>query len=182
MSTLKELVLAVEDEPVEEALRRWYPELDDGVVLEHIRVLHVLRDLEPTKNDDFRDALFIRVKLIHEEEYDDEVEFNHYVVTEYADVSGISETGEALGLSFTPWECWLRLPVEADGHLFTYPELVAHCLWEMTFISSDPDEIRAAWIDIVGRAAEVNQIVEAGMDPQLFGYTKLETGEKDGDE
>ena len=51
--------------------------------------------------------------------------------------------GKQYSLEFTPWNEWLRM--EIDPSVFTqYSELeiISHCLWEMTFISFDENEIR----------------------------------------
>lgn len=67
----------------------------------------------------------------------------------YVDVDGYYEDGrvaedkltDALALDFTPWEQWLGMKVDPNAFReFTDLEIVAHCLFEMTFISFDPDE------------------------------------------
>lgn len=47
-------------------------------------------------------------------------------------------------LEFQPWQHWLGMEIEQETLDKFPPEaIVAHCLWEMTFISFDEKEIRA---------------------------------------
>lgn len=69
----------------------------------------------------------------------------------YVDVDGYYTDGrvdkhsgnDALALDFTPWNQWLGMPVDIGAFdEFTELEVIVHCLFEMTFISFDQEEIQ----------------------------------------
>jgi hypothetical protein len=69
----------------------------------------------------------------------------------YVEVDGYYSDGrvdersgnDALALDFTPWEQWLGMKVgDRAFQDFTEIEIIVHCLYEMTFISFDQEEIR----------------------------------------
>jgi len=59
------------------------------------------------------------------------------------DVSGIKPgTKERLGLCLTRWEEWLGMEVAPSAlERFPAPEIIAHCIWEMSFHGYEQDEI-----------------------------------------
>ncbi len=69
-------------------------------------------------------------------------------------------TGERAGepvywaLDFTPWAEWLALPIEADteGRLSS-AEIVAHCLWEMTWHGYEEEHVQEKIEEIEERVA-----------------------------
>jgi DNA gyrase/topoisomerase IV subunit A len=61
----------------------------------------------------------------------------------YVEVSGLDLDETALGLDFTPWQEWLGMDLSvATLENFTELEIIAHCLWEMTFIGFDEVHIQ----------------------------------------
>lgn len=63
----------------------------------------------------------------------------------YFDVSGICSEGDhqSYALEFTSWATWLGYEVEqATLKKMPKEEIVAHCLWEMTFIGFTQNKIR----------------------------------------
>ena len=69
----------------------------------------------------------------------------------YVDVVGkkqtphIADADLAIGyaLDFTPWAEWLAMPVSSKTlQCFPEAEIIAHCLWEMTFHSFDENVIQ----------------------------------------
>ena len=64
---------------------------------------------------------------------------------QYFDVSGIRAEGDhqSYALEFTSWAKWLGYEVEqATLKKMPKEEIVAHCLWEMTFIGFTQNKIR----------------------------------------
>jgi len=60
------------------------------------------------------------------------------------------------GLDFTPWNEWLGMEIDeetANNIMLTRADIVSHCLWELTFISYDEE-------DIQGRLEELTEQVE----------------------
>jgi hypothetical protein len=53
------------------------------------------------------------------------------------------------GLDFTPWEEWIAMQVDLGSlSQFSEPEIIAHCLWEMTFHGFNQTEIQAKLEDM----------------------------------
>ncbi|RED97880.1 DUF6557 family protein [Marinoscillum furvescens] len=56
---------------------------------------------------------------------------------------------DALALDFTPWSQWLGMKIDTCAlRDFTELEIIAHCLYEMTFISFDQEEIQSKWDEL----------------------------------
>jgi hypothetical protein len=81
---------------------------------------------------------------------------------DYVDVSGYythpkigtDEAELSLALEFTPWEEWLAMPIdEKTLESFSELEIIAHCLWEMTFMGFDQEEIQEE-LDTINKSAE----------------------------
>lgn len=66
----------------------------------------------------------------------------------YIDVSGLhnhpknEEENYLQGLELTPWRKWLGMDISKDSlNEFSELELIVHCLYEMTFVGFDEDDI-----------------------------------------
>lgn len=77
---------------------------------------------------------------------------------EYVHVSGIdkNDKGEtSWAIEFVPWEEWLDMEMDEDSlKHFTEPEILCHCLYEMTFMGFDQKGIQS-------QLQEMNEDVEA---------------------
>ncbi len=82
--------------------------------------------------------------------------------TEYVNVSGYytnpkDNTGEhtmSLAIEFTPWNEWLGMDVSPESlSEFNELEIIAHCLYEMTFVGYGEEEIQAE-LDKINESAE----------------------------
>ena len=81
----------------------------------------------------------------------------------YVDVSGRDNNPkentdtltDALAIEFTPWNEWLGMEIDKDTlHDFTELEIIAHCLYEMTFAGFEEEEIQAEMDKLKGIADE----------------------------
>lgn len=122
---------------IEMTLLDLYP--DQFNMLEEYRnVFERLKNLEPEESK-------WRIILSEEEEDpDDDGE-----ITTYIDVSGQDGTKDENGtiisyaLEFTEWKEWLGMDIDTQTfENFTELEIIAHCLYEMTFVGFDEDEIQ----------------------------------------
>lgn len=79
------------------------------------------------------------------------------------DVSGYDSDGDGpLGVSYTPWREWLASPISpATLTSFTELDILAHCLWEMTWIAFDDETVDE-------RAAEILAIADEDMAADNF--------------
>jgi hypothetical protein len=62
-------------------------------------------------------------------------------------------------LDVTPWEDWLGMQIDPSSlQRFDPAELVAHCLWEMTFHGFEPSDIRAFFEGLQARAQAIQDM------------------------
>lgn len=124
---------------IETELIRLYPD-EEKQIDAYQDVYNKLKLLTPEPSD-----ITIRLKEITDE---DET---------YVDVDGYYTDGrvdkfsgnDALALDFTLWEQWLWMPVDVHAlDEFTELEVIAHCLFEMTFIAFDQEEIQEQMDDL----------------------------------
>ena len=94
-------------------------------------------------------------------ELPDEISDNPETEVAY-DVYGYSSTDPEKtphGLEFTAWNRWLPLVVdEQTVNTFTEEEILAHCLWEMTFVGFDQSSIKDAWEEIMQSKKELETL------------------------
>lgn len=78
----------------------------------------------------------------------------------YFDVSGISAEGDhqSYALEYTSWAKWLGYEVErATLKRMTGEEIVAHCLWEMTFLGFTQNKIRRRLAALKNQVKDVKE-------------------------
>jgi hypothetical protein len=90
------------------------------------------------------------MQIVLTQYFDDETNEKRYV-----DVSGYKETLDedsltnSYAIEFTPWKKWLGMQISKDTlQRFDQLEIIAHCLYEMTFCGYDEEEIQEKFSDI----------------------------------
>lgn len=122
---------------VELTLIQLYPD-QEKMLDEYRSVYEILKNTEPENNS-------MRIVLTeYDSDPDDESELKTYV-----DVSGEDDTKNENGqiisyaIEFVAWNRWLGMDITPETlKNFTELEIIAHCLYEMTFIGFDENEIR----------------------------------------
>lgn len=136
--TLKSLMKNVKHEQILDELLLAYPEC---ITEKHLyeEVLTYLNQVEEKPFDEF----VIAIALIdpsmddgYEEEIDEEA---------YLSISGYSEKEDLhFALGFTRWEEWANAKIDIQDGLEVNPaELIAICLYEMTFYGFNQEDIKA---------------------------------------
>lgn len=136
--TLKKLMNNVKNEQILDELLLAYPEC---ITEKHLyeEVLTYLTQVEEKPFDEF----VIAIALIdpsmddgYEEDIDEEA---------YLSISGYSEKEDLhFALGFTRWEEWVNAKIDIQDGLEVNPaELVAICLYEMTFYGFNQEDIKA---------------------------------------
>lgn len=83
--------------------------------------------------------------------------YDHYDHTEYIDVSGSYNNPKdnthghtnSLAIEFTAWNEWLGMDIdEKTSQNFSELEIIAHCLYEMTFIGFEEEEMNKIEKDV----------------------------------
>lgn len=99
------------------------------------------------------------------------------------------EKAESYALEFTPWTEWLGMAID-EGTLnsYTEAEVIAHCLYEMTFIGFDEETIQAEMDKLKKRIDEYESWTEEEKEANTisweafkkrYGLDKGEDEEKD---
>jgi len=132
---LKELITKYAWAEIRSALLRLYPDQEKSIAgYQHVYDMLLRLSAKPTPM-----AIMI-------EKYTDD-----FTDTPYDTVSGRDETG-SYGIEFTDWSEWLGMDIDAST-LAAYPELdiIAHCLWEMTFFGYSQEDIHKQLADFEHR-------------------------------
>lgn len=107
---------------------------------------------EETRLDAYQDV-FYQLRILKPEPSSITIRLSEIVDEDesYVDVDGYYTDGrvdkhsgnDALALDFTPWNQWLGMPINTRAfEEFTELEIIAHCLYELTFIAFDQEEIK----------------------------------------
>ena len=107
------------------------------------KVYDILLQMEPSDSD---------IEIVLQQCYDDETNEESYVA-----VSGLKKDNptEGLAIEFVPWTEWLGMTVSSNAlNQFNELEIISHCLYEMTFMGFDENEIQKQLSEIKKTAEE----------------------------
>ncbi len=72
-----------------------------------------------------------------------------------------NELTNSLAIEFTPWNEWLGMDIDKNTlQDFTELEIIAHCLYEMTFMGFEEEEIQSEMDKLKGIADEYKNMSE----------------------
>ena len=153
---------------VELTLIQLYPD-QEKMLDEYRSVYEILKNTEPENNS-------MRIVLTeYDSDPDDESELKTYV-----DVSGEDDTKNENGqiisyaIEFVAWNRWLGMDITPETlKNFTELEIIAHCLYEMTFIGFDEDEIREQRESLDNSIEEYNNLTEEEKKKRTFTLDEL---------
>lgn len=140
---------------VEMTLLRLYPD-QLNMIDEYRNVYEKLKFLQPEEND-------MNIVLTEYDcDVDDESEIKMYV-----DVSGrkkekeINSITDSYALEFVEWKKWLGMDLTTETIMnFSELEIISHCLYEMTFIDYEEEEIKEHFDIINKRVEEYKELIE----------------------
>lgn len=129
-----DILKRVQFEPVFETLCKWYEDQEKSKN-GYREVFEKLLQMTPKKHE--LSDLFIRVRKTKDlfDEGSDKV---------YLDTDGVNmQNGKQYGIEFVPWHDWISMYITSESlATLTNEEIVASCLFEMTFFGFDEKEIR----------------------------------------
>ncbi len=162
---LKEIVERVKFNEVFNVIEEEYPDQKD---LRDNYFEEVYRELKRTKPGD-SEKFYIYISKEKENLLSDDS-----VYSEYYSVSAYTEGDpQSYSISFEPWEKWLDMEVEISPELdLKNKEIVAHCLWEMTFFGFDQGQIQETKESLIEMADNIKSEKEELIsldDVSLFG-------------
>ena len=147
MTTLRDLVLEVQEAAVVEAIARFYDQRETQWLPDAVAdVLGQLRKLAP---DPAGPRYQLSIELTPPVDPKDKP---------FWDVSCIKEGDpNRCGLDLSPWDEWLALRVpQSLLDKMTATEIVAHCVWEMTFYGFTEEKIAAFRAELECSIKEIN--------------------------
>lgn len=102
--------------------------------------------------------------------------------TDYVDVSGYynilqdnsAELTNSLAIEFTPWNEWLGMELDANMlKIFSELEIISHCLFEMTFVGFEEEDIQAKMDRINKTVEEIKNMTEEEKKVKLKSWDDL---------
>lgn len=152
---------------VELTLLQLYPD-QDKMVDEYRNVYKKLKITEPADYDE------LEIILI---EYEDDSAFENDEET-YIDVSGrnkMSDPNEIIysyALEFLEWDKWLGMDLATETiEKFSDLEIIAHCLYEMTFVDYDEEAIQQQFKSLNDAVEEYKNLSEK--EQQILSLNEL---------
>jgi len=149
-------------------LTELYPD-QEKMLNEYENVFQLLKLLQPVDSD------MSIVLTEREDDFDDENEPSTYI-----DVSGIKKQKEensiadSYALEFVEWKKWLGMDfVSETTDNFTELEIIAHCLYEMTFISFDENEIKQQLETLDQQVEEYKNMTEEERNEKTTSWEEL---------
>ncbi len=179
---LSEMVASVGWAEARASLLWSYPDVEKSIE-GYRRVFDSLRKLKPaastmrlvvhqTFREELDDAPFAQVSGRNGTRNRDQADFKHLGQSadpDYAD----AETN--FSLAFEPWEQWLGMEIDPQTlRDYTAPQIVAHCLWEMTFHGFEPSEIQAERDELKRCVAELDAMTEEERKRRLVPQEQVE--------
>ena len=131
-----------------------YPDQNE-IIEEYKKVFEALQTLQPVEND------MLIVLTEYESDSDDKIK------STYVDVSGrkLSPTPNSItdsyAIEFVKWENWLGMELAPETKKqFNELEIIAHCLYEMTFCGYEQEEIQEQFDSIQKTVDEYRGLTE----------------------
>lgn len=111
------------------------------------KVLKKLREIEPSIRSDMK----IEVEHVVDDLLPEAVE-------EYENVSGVMQ-GEDIryAIEFTPWNQWLGMEFTTESLKYPEVDLLAHCLWEMTWSGFEEEQIQEKMNGLLETVKEIEK-------------------------
>lgn len=153
-----------------------------------LSVKMVLLKLYPDekKNISGYEEVFGKLKILQPEETNISIEVSwekdDFDKTDYVNVSGYynnpkentDELTTSLSLEFTPWNEWLGMDIDKNIlKKFNELEIIAHCLYEMTFIGFDEKKIQAEMDRINKEVEEIERMTEEKKKEKLKSWKDI---------
>lgn len=153
-----------------------------------LSVKMMLLELYPDEEEDISDyeEVFSKLRTLQPEESNFSIVVNwkkdDFEHTYYADVSGYcndpkkqaGNTTTTFALEFTSWNEWLGMTIDKTTlQTFNELEIIAHCLYEMTFVSFDEEEIKDEMNRLKDAVEEIKNMTEEEKHDKLKSWNDV---------
>lgn len=160
----KEIVNRVEWENVRQSLiTLYYKDIEIPSLEEYFNVFNQINNMEEKDSEGMR--LYVeKIKDDEGNEYIEVIGRNGKLQKESSDFEYFKDNIDeefanseiTYALEMTPWKKWLGMDVPITViQNFNFPDIVAHCLYEMTFMGYNQDEIQDKLEELERRCEEV---------------------------
>jgi hypothetical protein len=166
---LNELIKSNNWLSVEMTLLRLYPD-QEKIIDEYRNVFEKLKITAPAKYDELEIILT---------EYDCDPNFESDNET-YVDVSGQKKIPDpnditnGYAIEFLEWRKWLGMDLATETTKnFSDLEIIAHCLYEMTFFDYDEEAIQEQFKSLIDRVEEYKQLTDEEKEKKTISLDEL---------
>jgi hypothetical protein len=151
---------------IEDKFISLYPDQQKNIIA-YDKVFNELKILQPENSELTINLIWVR------DDFDEE---------EYVDVSGYlanqeatsDETTVSYALDFTPWEEWLGMDIDDKSiQAFSEPEIISHCLYEMTFYGFTQEKIQKEWKKIEKSVEDLENMTEEEKKKHIKSWEDL---------
>jgi len=178
---LKELLLTTEWKDIEESLVKNYADASKCIDC-HEKVFSSLPSLTPAPTE-----LRICIKEVFDKDFDDEPHTEVFgkdgtLNKELSDFKYMNEKPDSdyanseveYAIEFVDWEEWLNMEIDKyTVQKYSNPDIVAHCLWEMTFFGYDKNSIQEQKDELDRRVKELENMSEEERKEKLIPWEKV---------
>lgn len=143
-----------------------YPDQEEFMV-EYERVFDQLQTLPPVASD-----IAIDLVLVHDS--DDDTNYvdvsGHYTNT----ANGNDNDSNILGIEYTPWNSWLGMAIDQNSlKKYSEIEIIAHCLYEMTYAGFDQEGIQSELANLKSLAEKYQNLTPEELNRQSVSLDDL---------
>src|SRR5690554_5507185 len=119
---------------VELTLLDLYPDQEENIQ-SYARIYSLLQEMRRQDS---------AIEIVIEQEFDEETQELGFGNVYGIDHESKDEITNSVALEFTAWDKWLGMEInELTLREFSELEIISHCLYEMTFVGYDEEEIQA---------------------------------------
>jgi len=164
---LSELIQEISWSDIEPVFITTYP--DTGHYLDQYgKVFMKLKAMEPRES-----SISIIVRSVIDE-FDNEEYISVYGFDRKEDKKKEDVLTESLALEFTNWAEWMGMTIdEESSRTFSRPEIICHCLHEMTLDGFSQKEIRNKWQEIARVANEIQNMTREEREKNLIPWEEI---------
>ncbi|WBW98383.1 DUF6557 family protein [Oceanirhabdus sp. W0125-5] len=141
MTIFKDLINETNFSDVWDCFIRHYKTETEKSYLEYKNFYKKLRDIVPVEN---KDNLAIYISAFKDDKDGEAVYQEEYYENDkelYFDVGGIDKAGQVYGIEGCKFSTWLGLKIDTETlSKMSTPNIIAHCIWEMSFFGLERKE------------------------------------------
>lgn len=163
-----ELVKDVNWQEVKESLQKFY-EYNKTELSNHQIVFEKLKYIEPVEND-------MRITVAFQEPDGWLVEEGYWYVDGKKCTEDFADSEVGFALDFTPWNEWLGMEIDqesANDIRLMRADIVALCLYEMTFHGYDESDIQEVFSELEKKVKEIQNMPENELNEKYSNVAEL---------